>query len=287
VIPDGRVRLALAAVFVLLPATQMTLGSPTFLQFYLGVFLVAGAVAGRAGPVTLAALAISSLTGPFGVLFTPLYVARAWLRRDRDAFLRLAAVGVPALVQVVILFTAERSSFVPAPTLDPEGIALVLGGHLLSQLLGGFYMVQAIAVSPPLRVSGTAVLVICLLILGAARKLSLRELLVLGYAGGAVVGAAFLFGTDERSLFINPLSAARYFLIPGAMLATFIVLAASRGSRPAVALAVILAIGIAGDFRLNAYSTHDWWAESACIGGPTPCNVPIYPGGVWDINWQP
>jgi hypothetical protein len=287
VVPDKRVRLALAAIFVLMPNAHMSLGSPTFIQFYLGVFLVAAAVARRVGPTGRLSLFVASSTGPFGVLFLPLFAARAWLVRDRDSVARLLAVGVPACAQIVVLATSARSSYVPPPTLDPNGIALVLGGHLLTAMIGGIPMVHALRLSPSLAVSGAAAIAVAGLIVVAARRLNRGELLVLGYAAAAVIGVAFLFGTDERSLFINPLSAGRYFLIPGAMLYALIVIATARGSRPGLLLAAVLATAVLGDFRLNEQSNHDWWAESQCIGGPVRCVVPIYPDGIWDIVWEP
>ena len=286
-IPDRRVRLVLAAAFVLLPNTESSLGSPTFLQFYLGVFLVATLVADRVGPVGLVGMAIAGLTGPFSVLLTPLYAARAWFRRDGDSLRRLVVVAGAAAMQLATFLTSTRQDLGPPPLLDPGGIAQVLGAHLLTVTIGAGYMAQAFALAPPLELGATAVLVVVALIVVAARRLTRRELLVLGYASAAVIGAALLFGTDDQKQFINPLSAPRYFLLPGAMLVVLAVVAASRGSRVALVLGFILAVGMAGDYVLAPRTGYDWATANDCFGGPVRCIIPVYPGGPWDIVWQP
>ena len=287
VVPDRHVRLALALVFLLLSNTEMTLGRPTFLQFYFGVFMVAAAVAARAGVFTLGALALMAATGPVGILMTPLFAARAWIKRDRDSLMRLAAIGIPAVVQTGILLLAGRQDYVPPPTLAPADVALILGGHLIVELIGGVYTVQALTLNPPMWAAAPITVALVVLILAAARSLKRRELLVLGYASAAVIGAALVLGTDDRELWLIPYSAARYFIVPGAMLGALIVLAAARRNRAGMVLALVLAAGLVGDFRLQEPEGHHWRAESACIGGPSPCTVPVYPGGIWDIQYEP
>jgi len=287
VIPNRSVRLALALVFLFLPNTEMTLGRPTFLQFYFGVFMVAAAVAARAGVFTLAALALMSATGPIGILMTPLFAVRAWIKRDRDSLARLAAIGIPAVVQTVILLSAGRQDYVPPPTLDPAGVALILGGHLIVELIGGVYTVQFLSLAPPLWVTAAITVALVVLIVAAARSLDRREFFVLGYASAAVIGASLILGTGEREELLIPYSAARYYIIPGAMLGALIVLATARRNRAGMVLALVLAVGLVGDFRLADAEQHDWPDESACIGGPVPCEVPVAPGGPWYIHYVP
>lgn len=287
VVPDRRVRLALALVFLLLSNTEMTLGRPTFLQFYFGVFMVAAAVAARAGVFTLGGLALMGATGPFGILMTPLFAVRAWIRQDRDSLVRLAAIGIPAVVQTVLLLGADRQGYVPPPTLDPTDVALILGGHLIVELIGGVYTVQALTLNLPLWATAPITVALVVLIMAAARSLDRRELLVLGYASAAVIGASLVLGTAEREQWLIPYSAARYFIIPGAMLGALIVLTTARRNRAGMVLALVLAAGLVGDFRLQEPEGHHWRAESACIGGPAPCTVPVSPGGIWDIHYEP
>jgi hypothetical protein len=286
VVPDRRVRLALALVFLLVANTEMTLGRPTYLQFYMGVFLVAAAVAGRAGPLAYVAIALCSATGPFGMLVTPLYAARVSMHRDRDSWIRLAAVGIPAAVQAVILLRVGREGPV-TPLLDPVAIALSLGGHLITQLIGGSNVVIAEVFAPPLWLTAPIAIALALVVVAAARSLATREWVVLAYVSVAVLASSFALGLAQRSEWLIPYSGARYFVVPGVMLGTLIVLSAARHNRAGMALALLLMVGAVSDFRLPPPTEHHWRAESACIGGPVPCTVPVYPGGNWDIQYEP
>ena len=55
--------------------------------------------------------------------------------------------------------------------------------------------------------------------------------------------------------------------------------------RAGLVLAMLLSVGIIWDFRILVPPTLGWADNSACIGGPDPCLVPVYPGGDWDIRW--
>ena len=89
VLPDRRTRIVLAALLLLLPGSWETLGSITLVQWYVAIYLVAGrdrraaerVAHSRRSRATLVAGAC--LTGPFSILFAPLFWARALVRRDR------------------------------------------------------------------------------------------------------------------------------------------------------------------------------------------------------------
>lgn len=125
-IPSRRLRLVVALYFALLPTTYMTLGSITFIQFYLAIFLLAAAVSDAprtrvesAG--TYAAVVLAAATGPFGLLFLPLFAGRLVLRRDTYSALMLASVALPAIAQAAALLTHGHPGAAP-PTTDPLAI---------------------------------------------------------------------------------------------------------------------------------------------------------------------
>lgn len=61
-------------------------------------------------------LAVVALTGPFGVVFLPLFVWRAWRERDRDSLVALALVGAGAALQVwFMVTTGPRFDYQSAP----------------------------------------------------------------------------------------------------------------------------------------------------------------------------
>ena len=85
-VPDRRIRLALAIGFVLMPAAQDLSWHLVYLQWSLAFFLLARVLADAPGPRWVwpdrAAVAIAGLTGPFSILFAPLYL---WRRRQLGA----------------------------------------------------------------------------------------------------------------------------------------------------------------------------------------------------------
>src|SRR5262249_41872673 len=82
-VPDRRIRLALAIGFVLMPAAQDLTWHLVYLQWTLAFFLLARVVADDPSPRWVwpdrVAVATTALTGPFSILFAPLYL---WRRRQ-------------------------------------------------------------------------------------------------------------------------------------------------------------------------------------------------------------
>lgn len=266
---------------ILLPNTTMSLGSPTFLHFYLGVALVIGVVVPRVGWAGRIGLAIAAISGPHGILLGPLYGVRWLLRRDRDSVWRMVAVGVPASVVLAVILIASRIS--PQPVLSAWDIASIAATHLTVMLTG------TVVASPFLAVPQGVVAVVIAGILGLALAAvwSLPRWLTLGagYICAATIAAALLFGTDERELLLSPMSAARYFLVPGFVVSALIVLAAARQNRAGIALLALLTVGWAGDFLMTNRPPSQWAEASACLATAGPCVAPVYPGGQWDIVW--
>src|SRR4029453_1665317 len=86
--PERWTRLLLAALLILLPGSWETLGSITLIQWYAAIYLVAVAIAAppsRRSFEVVEAIVVTcaGLTGPFAILFMPLFWVRAAVRRDR------------------------------------------------------------------------------------------------------------------------------------------------------------------------------------------------------------
>lgn len=107
-VPDRRIRLALAIGFVLMPASQDLSWHLVYLQWSLAFFLLARAIADAPGPrwvwLDRAAVGLAALTGPFSILFAPLYL---WRRRELGAT-TWVVVGC-ALVQLAFIVTSRRA----------------------------------------------------------------------------------------------------------------------------------------------------------------------------------
>jgi hypothetical protein len=291
VIPQRRARLLVALFFVVLPTTYMTLGSITFIQFYFAVFLVAVAVSEPAKShwaalTTYAAVVLAVGTGPFGVLFIPLFGVRWLMRRDRYSTLLLLAVGVPALVQAIVLFSAGRPA-AASPTTDPMAVLQIISGHAAVVLFGGRPISRLLesGISTPViyALGGVALAIVALQL----STLSRRWILVILYVVAVVVVPALIVGSDDTALLLDPLSASRYVVIVTAILGGALIVSLARRRRRIVGVvaAAILLVGVVGDFVLKPYPDSNWPETSACIGGASPCVVPIFPGGVWDIQW--
>ena len=92
--------MALAIGFVLMPAAQDLSWHLVYLQWSLAFFLLLRVIADEPGPrwrwLDMAAVAVVCLTGPFSILFAPLYL---WQRRRLGAVTWI--VVVCAVIQLV------------------------------------------------------------------------------------------------------------------------------------------------------------------------------------------
>ena len=285
IIPTRNIRLALAIGLIVLPGSSETLGSITLVQWYLGIFIVLASLARRpetpAGRTAEgASLVIAGLTGPFVVLFTPLFWARA--ARIRDAWsIRLAALTTAcALIQSIAFATGHRAS----ATFSPDAAVGVLLPRLWSSVIGEFWLRTFMQFGPPLAVAlvASAALAFIVVAVWAQTPPLLRGTTAIVVA--VVVAAAF--ASEQPSFPMSPYLGSRYFLIPTFMILLCVAAAVER--RPAiasVALGAGLVVGIVGDFSLPGHEVHDWADQSQCIGGNAPCTVPVSLENAWTIHW--
>ena len=132
--PDRRLRLALAIGFVLMPAAQDLSWHLVYLQWSLAFFLLIRVLADEPGPRWVwpdrAAVAIAALTGPFSILFAPLYL---WRRRRLGVTAWI--VVACAVVQLFVVITAYRG---PAGQTTPLEAVAVLATRLFVEPLLGY-----------------------------------------------------------------------------------------------------------------------------------------------------
>jgi hypothetical protein len=302
VLPSRASRLILAALLIVLPGSWETLGSITLVQFYLGIFLILASLADGAPRsrwaqvAEVVALMLAALSGPFSVLFVPLHVARAWIRRDRWAIITAAVVGACALLQLLAIALGTRSPEIPTIA----GAAALLVARVWSTVIGDFWLGGAIQAQPGIVLVLVATAVLVGLVMAASSRLGTRVRLTIAYAAAATVAAALTgdVATFPASSFLG----SRYFLIPTFLLALGLVAWAGAPTRPrpaapaaarspdlaglaGVALAGLFTLGIVGDLSLPRNATHDWALRSPCIGGLAPCDVPVEYPNAWTIHW--
>jgi hypothetical protein len=279
VVPRPELRALLGLSVVLIPSAVQLTWSTTYIGWSLAFFLVARAVATppRWPLIDGLAVAAAALSTPVAILLVPLYVVR-----------RLGAVtwvvsGAAAVHIVAYLTSSDRS---PSAITDPVTAAQALGLRAVAEPVLGPIVWQLTSGGLPI-VAGGLFVAAAVGLLGVAAPATPRLLLAaFGYTSIATAVAGILVAPG--SLLDAP-AGARYFLLATwtvMTVATMAVLAGTRHQRIAAAPIVVLVVaGCVVGFRLPPQPDYEWATRSACIGGPAPCVVPVYPGGQWDIHW--
>jgi hypothetical protein len=272
----------LALAVVLLPNTGHTMGSPTFLHFFLAIGLAIGLFVERVGRIGRLGLAFCSVAGPFGILLTPPYAVRWFLVRDRDSAWRLVSVALPALAQIVVLLIVGHRPDVARNTSVLDGLSIA-ASHLTTMILGS--RIEYAARLVPLWVGAAVAAAITVLLILVLIRLPRAVAGVVVYLVVVTVVATMVAGTTDAASLLGPQSAARYFFAVGAVIAGAVLFGAARGGRAAAILVCLIALGWIGDFAVDPLPPSAWATESACFDTPGPCTVHVFPGGVWDIHW--
>jgi hypothetical protein len=231
----------------------------------------------------VAIVSVAGLSGPFSVLYLPLFVGFAALRRDRHAWLLLAADAACALVQ------ARHMSYTRTP-----GDAVASIDHL-RVVNGVFGHVVAGSFGRPAPEGTALTLALFALTLAALAALAWRAValrrpaaLVFLAAAVAVLGATLW---AFRSL-PGPLVewGDRYWYVP-TVATVWAVLAVWDDRSPARRQPVLVAFLVLAfaSFLEDARSPHGaavdlrWEEASRCIGRTHPCVIPVNPPG-WSLT---
>lgn len=290
-LPDRRARLVAAAGFVLLPATQETLGSITFIQAYLVVFLVGVGLAltprtrtGRA--VETLAVAASALSTPIAIVFVPLHWLRV-RRFGRAALGSAVALTGAAAVQLAVLATSRP------PAVAPADVPIFAQASILRLVVepfsGAIWTRLAIGAAVPGWIGIMAAFVTAGLFAVSGAALGRRTALGLLGMTWAVGILGIVRAGDSTPWLLDPFLLQRYF-VPAGWAAVVIVTSGlfARSTvirRAALVLAVIFVAGAVADLRLPARPDLGWPTASRCIGGPTPCVVAVFPPDTFSIIW--
>ena len=285
-IPNRALRLALGALVLLVPGVGEIHGSITFSIWYLGVFLVAAAVASE--PVTLrgraaelAALVVAGLTGPAVLLFAPVHVVGALYRRTRWRTATAIATCATAAVQLILLVVSVRAHAGGGPVSRAAVVAVLRG--LVEPILGARITGDLVEVRL-LALAVAAAILIGLAIV--AWRLDRRWLAALGYLWLISVAASLVASTNRYASLLEPLVGQRYFFFPGLVVGAAILVGLAHRRGPVeVVLAIALGVGVISDYQLPPLPTYDWATRSQCIGGPEPCRVPVETPATWTIHW--
>ena len=285
-VPDRRVRLALAASVLLLTAQRDVMGALMNVQWYGGLWLAVLPIAST--PVTAlgrwmerALIALVALTGPFSLLLAPVYLWRLRSRRQPHDIWLAAIVLLGGFVQIFAILATGRAEVAEQRPAELAFVTFWLHATIvpvIGERLGN--AVGDSGVPAAILFVGGATLVASL-VLTAWRSLPAAALPLV--YGGVVIGLSGIAVHAGANVW-PPGAYERYFLVAAVLVAVIVVAGVVRRSRLAAALAVLLAIGIVSDFRLEAHPAQGWPEAYRCIGSPEPCVVPIWPSG-YDVHW--
>ena len=275
-VPDLRVRLLLAAVYLVIPNSWEVNVVLTNAQWHLAILAVmvvlASPAVGGWRVFDLAVMVLSGLTGPFVLGVIVIAAIVYYYRRQRWT----VVVGVVAIVTGALQFFELMT--VARPRLGPLGITTtrfteMLGGRLIGNtVLGGRTTTSAHFTSHMLLFS-TLFLFGALIIIGRAIWRGPLELKMFNlWAGLALAGAlasplVTVSGSQWQALIGD--AGARYWLFPSlAFLADAIWLAGQLRTSwriPAIGAAALLvavaAFGVREDFRYPVISAPSWSAQ--------------------------
>lgn len=231
-------------------------------------------------------LAVMCLTGPFVLLFFPLFVARAAFRRSGQSWVFLAIVTAGALCQLVCQLAAYRPEHVGGTFHVHDPAWQSLWGNSLTGLL---FVGPSLAAAEEFGVP--------LLMFSA---LLYTWLTVYAVKNGDRACATFLFGVfsilaavaytyhGHPGYVAYPLN-YRYFYIPFVCTAWALIAVAEKSPpfRPVAGLLLaLILVSALRDFRAEPLRDEHWAEQSQLLGGSEPCQIPINPRG-WRIYYAP
>lgn len=276
---------ALALGTVLVPHTSEVFTNATNIQWPLALGLVLLSLA--RDPETFAQLGLDGtatlfigLTGPFSILFLPLFAARAWIRRSRASWILLGACGCAGVIQARELLATG------IPIGGHQPCAALLVSALAFRLWGTFfagYSVPAATASPFWIVIGVAAT-------GAFLALACRPgpwrraRISVGAAWVALSAAVAAKFVHDPGIIAPATNGDRYFYLPHVLVLWWLILefAAAPARRrwlPAATAAAAVVAGL-GQFVEPARPIMPWSSLLQPVRAGEPFSIPTLPRGL-------
>ena len=278
---------ACALAVVLVPDTFEVFLNVVNLQWVLAAGLIllllsSDPVRGRQWAHDLAAAGLLGLTGPFSVLFAPLFALRARSRRTRASAMLAAVVFACALVQVYCFCTEPA---MPGAAPADKGVAARLLLPAVARRIGASILLGSLTARDTDLYVGTVMGIATLAGVGymAFRPGALRtERSLLGLAFAAMLLGAFLRTRYTLDQYFEPLAHARYVFIPQLIAIWLLLITAAAGGRAgrlAAALAVLGLLTNIPRYREPAYVDMHWGRYAPLIRAGERVVVPVNPPG--------
>lgn len=281
----------LVLAFALVPHTGEVFFTITNLQWLTAFVLLQQVLMAR--PVTwaqriadLAILALVGLTGPFAILFLPLFAWRAWRERHTDALAALAVVAACAAVQGALVLRTGFHSEAATPHSSPGVLFAVLGCRLFVWPVFGLWGAYAESVAGRAVIGCGAVGALAVWALRPDPRRLLRAQVLVALA--LVTVACLARVRPDRWETVNVVIGDRYFYMSRVLVAWLLIWefdAVPRGvARAARALCVIGALANLPGFRLPASPDYHWAEHCDPIRRGVPANINTLPEG-WFIEY--
>jgi hypothetical protein len=237
--------------------------------------------------VDLVVVGVMGVTGPFGIVFLPLFAWRYWRDRRADNLVVLLVAATAAAVQVwFIVHTGPKFDYQAQP-IHLAPILTVLARRLLIWPALGDHVALAL---PKLAVGLGGGLVIAALVIRSLRPDPRRRLRVTILAALALIVIAGVYRTrpdtwaDDNLVFGD-----RYFYLPRVLLGWLFILefdAASRFARWASRLICLAVVVVhAKDYVIPAPPNYHWADHCDPIRRGVPGNIPTLPEG-WTLEYR-
>jgi hypothetical protein len=223
-----------------------------------------------------------ALTGPFSLLWAPLFGLRAVVERTRPRILLFLVVAFGAAVQLAVLDSRRSAGLFQL--FDTNWLGAFGNGVSGVLLLGLGY---AKKVPNSLFLTLLSLAIYGALIAHAFLKRDARRLMLL--AAGLAVLASTAIAYRRAPEYLSRHVGNRYAYIPTVSLVWVLVLTlgdAGKAARLAAVLLGVAAVASVTRFPARAFVDYDWREASLAIGGPEPAMIPINPPG-WSVTYFP
>jgi hypothetical protein len=230
-----------------------------------------------------ALLALGGLTGPFSVIFLPLFLAQGLLRRSRHSWELFGVALLCALLQLRHL-EFSRTKGTLAWSVDFLRSINGVFGHMVAGTHG---RPAPAGMLVNLAISGLAVLATMLIAYGALRHRRWISLVFLAGGIGVIAATMYAFKYDPTPLVGG---GDRYWYIPTVAFTWAVIGLWDATAPPSLRIAIVsvLALMVASFLQdphslpAAAFDEH-WEVASRCIGREHPCVIPVNPGWTFSI----
>ncbi|MDP3073385.1 MAG: hypothetical protein Q8N18_24045 [Opitutaceae bacterium] len=281
----------LALAFLAVPHSGEVMGSITNLQWITAFALLLQPLmaAPRTGLERLgdrAVLAVLALTGPFSILFAPLFAWRWWRDREGDSLAALLIVAGGAALQGWFVIAT-------GPRFEHQELAFHLW-PALEAVVRRLLMWPVLGAQLTTHLPAAAIGVIGLVFIAATLAWALRpdrwRLARIHFAAAMVLLslAAVLRSRPDTWAGENFVFADRYFYIPRVLLVWLLVTEFHTATRAvahtARAVCLVIALTHAGSYIVPAPQDYQWATQVEPIRRGLPARIPILPEG-WILEY--